>query len=58
MDFFVNSSHSAAEYFLLSGVVCMMDGYNSFVSALGSDLLKPGDTNLACYAQLMLKTEK
>jgi hypothetical protein len=42
----VNAFHSAGEYFLLSGVVCMMDGYNSSVSILGSDLLKPDDAQI------------
>ena len=46
VDFFVNAFHSAGEYFLRSGVVCMMDGYNSSVSILGSDLLKPDDAQI------------
>lgn len=41
VDSFVNASHSAAEYFLLSGVVCMMDGYKSSDSFLGGVLVKP-----------------
>ena len=46
VDSLVNASHSAAEYFLLSGVVCMMDGYNSSDSFLGGVLVKTDDEKI------------
>lgn len=39
VDSFVNASHSAAEYFFLSGVLCIMDGYNASFCVLSGVLM-------------------